>query len=450
MKWRFQLKAVLVFSHQIPRKTALLYSKIVVMLRALYVDFNSYFASVEQQLRPELRGRPVAVVPMIADTTCAIAASIEAKRFGVKTLTNVADARRMCPEIVFVESRPAVYVEFHHRAKAVVESVAPIASVNSIDEMCITLSGRDQPRPAAEKLALEIKYRLRKQLGDCITSSIGIAPNAFLAKTASDMVKPDGLVVIELADLPHALMALKLNHFVGIGKKMMQRLIDSGITTTPELLTADAAKLRSIWGGVEGERFWQKLRGEDVAARETKTSSISHSHVIAPDHRSHAHAQAVLSRLTQKAAMRLRDMEFVATDVSLYLKLRGGEKQKRHQRVDATDRTTTLLETVQSLYESMLNDRSVRNSTPMAVGMALSGLTPREGQSLSLFDAQPNTEKLDRVVDQLNLKFGNNTLFWGGAFNAQKAARMAIAFNHIPDLVVEGDGKAATDMSHKR
>ena len=411
------------------------------MLRALYVDFNSYFASVEQQLRPELRGRPVAVVPMIADTTCAIAASVEAKRFGVKTLTNVADARRLCPEIVFVESRPAVYVEFHHRAKAVVESVAPIASVNSIDEMCITLSGRDQPRPAAEKLALEIKYRLRKQLGDCITSSIGIAPNAFLAKTASDMVKPDGLVVIELTDLPHALMPLKLNHFVGIGKKMLQRLIDNGITSTPELLAADAAKLRAIWGGIEGERFWQKLRGEDVAARETKTSSISHSHVIAPDHRSHAHAQAVLSRLTQKAAMRLRDMEFVATDVSLYLKLRGGEKQKRHQRVDATDRTTTLLETVQALYESMLTDRSVRNSTPMAVGMALSGLTPREGQSLSLFDAQPNTEKLDRVVDQLNLKFGNNTLFWGGAFTAQKAARMAIAFNHIPDLVIEADVK---------
>ena len=125
--------------------------------------------------------------------------------------------------------------------------------------------------------------------------------------------------------------------------------------------------------------------------------------------------------------MRLRDMEFVTTDVSLYLKLRGGEKQKRHQRVDATDRTTTLLEIVQALYESMLTDRGVRNTTPMAVGMALSGLTPRAGQSLSLFDAKPNTEKLDRVVDQLNLKFGNNTLFWGGAFTAQKAAKIGRA-----------------------
>jgi DNA polymerase IV len=419
------------------------------MLRALYVDFNSYFASVEQQLRPELRGRPVAVVPMLAETTCAIAASIEAKRFGVKTLTNVADARRLCPEIVFVESRPAVYVEFHQRAKVVLESVAPIASVNSIDEMCITLSGRDQPRPAAEKLALEIKYRLRQQLGECITSSIGIAPNTFLAKTASDMVKPDGLVVIELADLPHMLQPLKLNHFVGIGRKMLQRLIDSGIDSTPKLLAADVAQLRAIWGGIEGERFWQKLRGEDVAARETQTASISHSHVLAPDIRSHSQAQAVLSRLTQKAAMRLRDGDFVTRDVSLYLKLRGGEKHKRHQRVDPTDRTTTLLETVQMLYDAMLTERSVRNSTPMAVGMAFGGLTPREGQSLSLFDAQPNTEKLDRVVDQLNLKFGKNTLFWGGAFAAQKSGKMAIAFNHIPDLVIEGDGKSPSPKPDK-
>lgn len=411
------------------------------MLRALYVDFNSYFASVEQQLRPELRGRPVAVVPMIADTTCAIAASVEAKRFGVKTLTNVADAKRLCPEIVLVESRPAVYVEFHQRAKVVVESVAPIASVNSIDEMWIRLTGRDQPRPAAEKLALEIKYRLRQQLGECITSSIGIAPNAFLAKTASDMVKPDGLVVIELTDLPNALMSLRLNHFVGIGRKMLERLHDHGIKTTPQLLEADAAKLREVWGGVEGERFWQKLRGEDISSRETKTSSISHSHVLAPDTRSHARAQAVLSRLTQKAAMRLRDGGFVTNDVSLYLKLRGGEKRKAHQRVDATDRTSTLLTSVQTLYETLMRDREVRNSTPMAVGMAFSGLSPREGQSLSLFDAQPNTEKLDRVVDELNLKYGKNTLFWGGAFSAQQSARMAIAFNHIPDLVIEGDSK---------
>jgi DNA polymerase IV len=414
------------------------------MLRALYVDFNSYFASVEQQLRPELRGKPVAVVPMIADTTCAIAASIEAKRFGVKTLTNVADARRLCPEIIFVESRPSVYVEFHQRAKTVVESCAPIADVNSIDEMWIRLTGRDQPRLAAEKLALEIKYRLSKQLGECITCSIGIAPNTFLAKTASDMKKPDGLIVIEQADLPHALMSLKLNHFVGIGKKMLQRLNDHGINSTPELLGASQAKLREVWGGIEGERFWQKLRGEDVSTRETQTSSISHSHVLAPDVRKHDKALAILSRLTQKAAMRLRDGDYVTNNIAIAIKLRGGETYKTHQRIDATDRSATILSTVNSLYETLMLERAVRNGSPMQVGMVLGGLQAKAGQSLSLFDAQPNTEKLDRVVDELNLKYGNNTLFWGGAFGARQSARMAIAFNHIPDGKLQADGEAGS------
>lgn len=417
------------------------------MLRALYVDFNSYFASVEQQLRPELRGRPVAVVPMIADTTCAIAASIEAKRFGVKTLTNVADARRLCPDIVFVVSRPAMYVEFHHKAKEVVESCAPIADVNSIDEMWIALSGRDQQRANAEKLALEIKYRLSRQLGECITSSIGIAPNTFLAKTASDMVKPDGLVVIESKDLPHVLMPLKLNAFVGIGKNMLARLNDHGILTTPQLLEASIEKLREVWGGIEGERFWQKLRGEDVQQRATKTSSISHSHVLAPDVRTHEKARAILSRLTQKACVRLRESDYVATDVSLAIKLRGGEKYKAHRRIDATDRSQTILSLIGTLYDEILEDRYARNGAPMQVAMALGGLTPREGQSLSLFDQQPNTEKLDRVVDELNLKFGKGALFWGGAFGTEKSGRMAIAFNHIPDLKTEAD---AQEKAHKR
>jgi DNA polymerase IV len=414
------------------------------MLRALYVDFNSYFASVEQQLRPELRGRPVAVVPMLADTTCAIAASVEAKRFGVKTLTNVADARRLCPEIEFVVSRPAVYVEFHHKAREVVESCAPIADVNSIDEMWIRLQGRDQVRMNAEKLAMEIKYRLAKQLGECVTCSIGIAPNTFLAKTASDMKKPDGLVVIELADLPNALRNVKLGGFVGIGKKMLARLNDHGILTTDDLLAAPMEKLRNAWGGIEGERMWQKLRGDDVQQRETKTSSISHSHVLAPDVRTHEKARAIISRLSQKACVRLRESDYVTTDVSIVIKLRGGEKYKAHRRIDATDRTQTILSLIATLYDEILEDRNARNGSPMFVGIALGSLSPREGQSLSLFDVQPNTEKLDRIVDELNLKFGKGTLFWGGAYGTEKSGRMAIAFNHIPDLKTESDSEKAS------
>ncbi len=411
------------------------------MLRALYVDFNSYFAAVEQQVRPELRGRPVAVVPMLADTTCAIAASIEAKRFGVKTLTNVADARRLCPAIEFVVSRPRLYVEFHERARTIIEACAPIAGVNSIDEMWIRLTGRDRERDNALRLAQEIKFRLRHALGEVITCSIGIAPNAFLAKTASDMQKPDGLVVLDEPDFRSRLATLALKDFCGIGPKMLARLADHGITTTAALLSAPPEQLREVWGGIEGERFWQKLHGEDIEPRQTQPASISHSHVLAPERRSHAHAAAVLSRLTQKAAMRLRDAGYLAGGVGVTIKMRGGERFRAHERIEPTDRTPHLLAAVERLLAQLALDRGFRAGAPLGVGMALAALVPAQAVPRALFDDDAHGEALDRTVDRLNLKFGNQTLFWGSAFAARSDGRMAIAFNHIPDLATEDDGR---------
>ena len=121
-------------------------------LNWLFVDMNSYFASVEQDSRPELRGRPVAIVPMMADTTCCIAASYEAKAFGVKTGTIVADANRMCPEIVLVEARHEIYVDFHHRIVEAVESCLPVTAVLSIDEMACRLLGREGSTRYGEKI----------------------------------------------------------------------------------------------------------------------------------------------------------------------------------------------------------------------------------------------------------------------------------------------------------
>ena len=166
-------------------------------LRTLYVDFNSYFASAEQQLDPLLRGRPVGVLPVLADTTCCIAASHEAKRCGVKTGTLVSDARKLCPDIRFVEARPAIYVDLHHRLVEAIESCLHVDRVMSIDEVSCRLTGSDCQRSRALALADRIKRAIAERVGTELRSSIGIAPNIFLAKVASDMQKPDGCVVID-------------------------------------------------------------------------------------------------------------------------------------------------------------------------------------------------------------------------------------------------------------
>src|SRR3569833_3218346 len=171
-------------------------------LQSLYVDLNSFFASVEQQLRPELRGRPIGVLPVMADTTCCIAASIDAKRFGIRTGTPVWQARKLCKDIVFVQARPSIYVEIHHRIIAAVESCPPVGEVLSIDEMACELMGSDREEANAIKRGRQIKRAIYDQVGEVLHSSIGIAPNRFLAKTASNMQKPNCLVVIHQNKLP--------------------------------------------------------------------------------------------------------------------------------------------------------------------------------------------------------------------------------------------------------
>ena len=188
-------------------------------LNWLFVDLNSYFASVEQELRPELRGRPVGVVPMMADTTVCIAASYEAKAYGVKTGTIVADAKRMCPGLALVEARHEVYVDYHHRIVEAVESCLAVTAVLSIDEMACRLMGRERPLLAALELGRQVKKRILEEVGPMLRSSVGLATNRYLAKVASDMEKPDGLVALPLDILPGALRQLTLRDLPGIGSR---------------------------------------------------------------------------------------------------------------------------------------------------------------------------------------------------------------------------------------
>src|SRR5476651_2254241 len=129
-------------------------------LRVLVIDFNSFFASVEQQEQPALRGRPIAVLPVMTDSTCCIAASYEAKRFGIKTGANAGEARKRCPGIILVEARSSIYVDYHHRLVAAVDSCVPVTEVRSIDAMICALRGPWQEQETAVRLASQIKARI--------------------------------------------------------------------------------------------------------------------------------------------------------------------------------------------------------------------------------------------------------------------------------------------------
>jgi DNA polymerase-4 len=417
-------------------------------LRWLLLDLNSYFASVEQELRPELRGRPIAVVPVMADTTCAIAASYEAKAFGVRTGTRVGDAKQMCPGIELVEARHELYVEYHNRIVEAVERCVPVSAVLSIDEMASSLIGREQPLPAALDLARRIKASIRENVGSMLRCSIGLAPNRYLAKIASDMQKPDGLVALTPDQLPSALNNLTLRDLPGVGARMEKRLAEQGIRTMPQVLALDREHLNRVWGSINGEKLWYWLRGEDFQDAELNhQKSISQSHVLTPELRTEDGCYAVAHKLLHKAAMRLRSARLWTTRISLTIKYATSRGESQHSSgihqsvwseglsvIECHD-NQTLIEALQKLWAARPQDETHRR--PFYVGVWLGNLVPDHLHTLSLFSSLETESKLNRLtstMDALNQKYGTATLFSASMLLARAAAPTRIAFTSIPDL----------------
>lgn len=416
-------------------------------LRCLFVDFNSYFASVEQYDCRQLRGRPVGVVPVMAATTCCIAASYEAKAFGVKTGTGVREAQQRCPDILLVEARPARYIEMHHQLMAAIGDCIPHAEPLSIDEVPCWLIGHERERDNALAIARRIKQTLLDRFGPAIRCSIGIAPNRFLAKTASDMHKPDGLTVLEQVDLPQALHGLELRDLCGIGPSMELRLRAAGIQTVRQLCAAPREYLRAAWRSIEGERYWLQLRGFDVPERKTTRSSIGHSHVLGPQLRSYAGARSVLFKLLAKAAMRLRHAGFRAGGLSIRIRFVGLEPRfERDLAFAPLDDTPTLLHLLgaqlATLENAARNHRwNPRQHPPLSVAVTLVGLQPHGVSSESLFGGSNRAGKMSAVLDQINQRYGNSAAYFGAmqAAVARDAAPMRIPFANIPDAALEQD-----------
>jgi DNA polymerase-4 len=421
------------------------------LLNWLFVDMNSYFASVEQNERPELRGLPVGIVPMMADSTCCIAASYEAKAFGVKTGTMVGEAKRLCPGIRLVEARHELYVAYHHRIVEAVESCLPVTVVMSIDEMACRLMGRERPLLAAMKLGRQVKQRILERAGPMIRSSVGLATNRYLAKVAGEMEKPDGLVALTPDILPEALRQLKLRDLPGIGARMEKRLNERGIRTMDDLMALDCDHSGELWGSVLGERLWHWLHGDDFEMDEpAHQKSMSHQHVLAPEMRTPEKAWAVAHKLLHKAAMRLRAEGLWASGIGLAIGFAGphGKKKepvtnygvpkrgwKNELKLCECQDNPALIAALSRLWESRPCGQDFEH--PYFIGVHLTGLVPGRLHSLNLFEGSEEEQHrahLLAAMDALNNKYGLSTLCPATMLTAFKAAPTRIAFHTIPDL----------------
>ncbi len=416
----------------------------------LFLDLNSYFASVEQNDRPELRGKPVAVVPMMTDATCAIAASYEAKAYGIRTGTKIYDAKRMCPHLICVLARHDIYVRYHHRILEATDKHLPVKKIWSIDEFHCDLIGRQRDPENARAIAQAIKRQIWRDVGPAINCSIGIAPNSFLAKLATDMQKPDGLVMLRPDDLPGRLLGLDLKDLPGINVRMEERLYKNGIRSIGDLWNIHPKQARAIWSSVGGERFWYWLRGYDMPTPPTSSCMVGHSRVLDPDLRTPEKARLMARRLLYKATLRLRRKEFCAGSLALGVRFLDGRKWAAEVQFHAAQDPFTFLSHLDDLWKAMtleyfgiLPEDMPSRMMCKKVSVILGRLQKPDVVTDDLFDTAIEDvrkqlwkrESLTAAMERLNKKYEKETVSVGLPPKTLAGhVGTKIAFSRVPDM----------------
>ena len=382
----------------------------------IHLDMNAFFASVEQQCNPNLRGKPIAVVGR-GSRTVVTTASYEARAFGVKTGMNTFEAKRQCPQIIFVEAHNRRYADTCAGFTEICRRFTPLVEVFSIDEVFMDVTGSLKLFGPARDMVREIKKRIKSRYG--LTCSAGIAPNKLLAKLASDREKPDGLVEIEPDMVGRFLEDLPARDLCGIGAKTQGKLALLGISTCGQLGRAEARPLRRHFG-VVGEQLQQMGRGEDdspvVPLEETPDpKSVGHSMTLPRDISRRDMLEANLLRLSEMVGRRMRDGGFAGRTVCLTIRYKDFTTFSRRLSVPhPVWETLDIFAAAKNILDGIRLQQAVR-----LVGVSLSNLvqTPRQ---LPLFPEQLRGRELTRAMDEVNKRFGDSTVTWGSMLDLER------------------------------
>ncbi len=405
-------------------------------IECLYLDFDGFFASVMQQAMPEIRGRPVGVIPFEiknARFTVVIACSKEAKAAGCQNVMPVPEALKQCPDMVLVMQRPDLFRRAHNALLNEISCEIPIETVKSIDELTCKLDKGAINDP--EGLARRLKHRIKTNIGDQITCSIGFAANRLLAKQACKIDKPNGVTIWRPEDMPGPLLQLPISEISGVGGRMERRLNMAGIWTMVDLLGTQPKQMRKLWGNVNGERMWYALHGYDLKAEPTSRGMFGHARVLPPDWRNIPKARDCSRLLLAKAARRTRRDNYYANRLHLWLDIRDGGWFGQRELPCVND-DQACLSALMALWEKA--QREVRpNCEIVRVGVTLLDLTPSNGRQLDIFlnddEARQDWERITGAIDYLNRKFGKRVVTVGpwtpppGGYAGGK-----IAYNRIP------------------
>ena len=403
------------------------------MRTILHVDFNSYFATVEQQANPRLRGKPVGVTGGDRmKRTVLGAASVEAKKFGVKTGMQIWEARKLCPQIILVAGDSDKYLEVTKRFLNILKDYSPYLEVFSIDECFLELPhsviarSPRRPRNDVVKIALSIKSRIQTEIGEWITCSIGISYNKIMAKLAGSLYKPDGLVMIEDQKAASFILdRVPLDEICGIGGRIKARLNKLGIFNFKQLRAVPLNILLFEFKSY-GKFLYDAARGIDYSKvlpfyEKEEVKSIGHRHTISYDTADLQEIKQILLKLSEMIAARLRAKNLLGKTVHCWYRnaIRmhnpglsiqfqtgiGFSGDGMQTTVSYTADGLEIFKAAWKIFHQIWTREKIR-----MIGASISNLKPKLPQNLSLLPETNKQEKIVQTIDKINNKFGEFTL----------------------------------------
>lgn len=410
----------------------------------MYVDMNSFFASCEQQHRPELRGKPVGVCAGSKSYAVVIAPSVEAKRLGVKTGMRLNEIRQFCPQIIAVEARPVLYRKIHIAFMEVLRKYCGDVIAKSIDEASLNLTSYKLVYKDLIALGRQIKADMLQAVGEYVTCSIGIAPNTFLAKLASDVQKPNGLVQFTAENLDGYLAQMELTDLPGIARRNERRLRMIGINNPLQMRHTSPALLRKAFGGVTGDYWYHRLNFGEVDMYTNDYRAMSATRTIAPEYRTPDRLMALLVSLCTKLEQRLVKGGVFCRQASLWFRYTNLTSWDTSIRLtdplqDGLELRSYLVRKIAEFEQSHRCGPLINNGVKQ-MGVVIMDFIREDYVEYGLFDNRMKHDHLRKVMYGIKDKYGKYFVRKASEVVEKSGMKDAIGFGSVKDLY-ETDGQ---------
>lgn len=375
-------------------------------LNIIHVDMDAFYASVEQLDNPELKGKAVIIGGVGLDNRGVVStASYEARKFGVHSAMPIAQAKKLCPHGIYLPGRGGRYAELSQQIFDILLKFTPEIEKISIDEAFLNVEGCHRLYGSSAVIAEKIKKKVKKETG--LVCSVGVARNKFLAKIASDLDKPDGLVVIKNEEIANVLDDLSIKKIPGVGDKTAQKLNEIGIYKIKQLKKLNLSELNKLFGK-NGKQLYDLIRGKDdrkVQINEA-AKSISNETTFRCDIKEMDLLLKHLSQLSQKVTRRMRKKQLVGNTV--FIKVKDNNFKVRTRRITVKryiDSTDDLYKLSKQLLENVKINKPIR-----LIGVGIAGLKAKNKEQMSLFQSSEHKDEFNLAIDSIKDKFGNKSI----------------------------------------